>query len=187
LHSTNGSWEALYLVQEQAVGSEIQYCDGCGERVLSRDFESGKAVWVEHRAYCPKCKLNVLDPEVLKELEEQNEAAAAEAEAKASRKAAVRALGARRGGTEIRRSGREPGGRGAHAERSRYERPAPSKAPLLIGLAAAAVIVVVIILVMSGGDSPPEQPTALDYQQKLRSIETALEKLESVEAAEPHR
>lgn len=39
------------------MGSEIVYCNVCGDRILERDFQKGRAVVAEGRNYCHKCIL----------------------------------------------------------------------------------------------------------------------------------
>lgn len=44
------------------MGSEIVYCTTCGERLLERDFQKGKAVTVLKKNYCSVCMVEVAKP-----------------------------------------------------------------------------------------------------------------------------
>lgn len=46
-------------VGRRGVGSEIVYCGVCGDRILEREFEKGRAVTVLKKNYCSKCAVNV--------------------------------------------------------------------------------------------------------------------------------
>lgn len=42
------------------MGSEIVYCNTCGNRILERDFKKGRAVTILKRDYCSKCMVEVI-------------------------------------------------------------------------------------------------------------------------------
>lgn len=42
------------------MGKGIVYCSVCGDRILERDFDRGKAVTVLGKDYCPKCARTVV-------------------------------------------------------------------------------------------------------------------------------
>lgn len=50
------------------MGREVYYCDSCGERILPKDLEKGRAVVAPKKKSCRKCtsgsvaKLKGLDP-----------------------------------------------------------------------------------------------------------------------------
>lgn len=44
------------------MGSEIVYCTVCGDRLLERDFQQGKAVTVLKKNYCAVCMVEVAKP-----------------------------------------------------------------------------------------------------------------------------
>jgi len=39
---------------------EIVYCSVCGERIVEKDFEKGKAVTILQKNYCPRCAEGVV-------------------------------------------------------------------------------------------------------------------------------
>lgn len=45
------------------MGSEIVYCSVCGDRILERDFQKGKAVTVLKKNYCSVCMVEVVKAE----------------------------------------------------------------------------------------------------------------------------
>jgi len=43
------------------MGREVVYCDFCGERLLPKDLEKGRAVVLLKKKYCPKCLKEALE------------------------------------------------------------------------------------------------------------------------------
>ena len=42
------------------MGREIVYCATCGTRILQEDFDQGKAITLNNKNYCPKCRKSVM-------------------------------------------------------------------------------------------------------------------------------
>lgn len=42
------------------MGSEIVYCSVCGDRILERDFQKGRAITILKKTYCARCMVDVV-------------------------------------------------------------------------------------------------------------------------------
>ena len=42
------------------MGREIVYCATCGTRILQEEFDQGKAITLNNKNYCPKCRKSVM-------------------------------------------------------------------------------------------------------------------------------
>lgn len=42
------------------MGKGISYCSICGDRILEKDFDSGRAVTILRKDYCKKCSKDVI-------------------------------------------------------------------------------------------------------------------------------
>ncbi len=50
-------------VRGEVVGREIVYCNRCGDRITSDEFEKGRAITVLGKNYCRKCMKAVVEPD----------------------------------------------------------------------------------------------------------------------------
>ena len=155
------------------MGQEIVYCAKCANRLLTSDFEKGRAFKIASGAYCAVCAKEILDT-----LPENQRKAILEGprdprRTSSPRLAALPSPGALpsttpRGGSRLPSETPRGGVRLTTDSSTRIKTtvrrlaPPPSRARLLLGLGAAAAILVAVFAVLSrpAGPAPTAPPPA---------------------------